>query len=105
MRRSAQRANLAGRAYDPAVFAALPIRRGFNPGLALHLGKILECAAIAASPGSGSDCMLGLLRHDHCRRSTFVQINRPFPCPGDWSAAEPGLRGANQVQVIYVVRA
>jgi len=56
---------LAGRAYDPAVFAALPIRHGFDPGLALHLGKILECAAIAASPGSGSDCMLGVLRRDH----------------------------------------
>jgi hypothetical protein len=46
---------LAGRAYDPAVFAALPIRLGYDTGLALHLGKILECAAIAASPGSGSD--------------------------------------------------
>ena len=56
---------LAGRAYDPAVFAAVPIRRGFDVGLALHLGKILECAAIAASPGSGSDCMLGTLRRDH----------------------------------------
>jgi len=56
---------LAGRAYDPAVFAALPIREGFDPGLALHLGKILECAAIASTPGSGSDCMLGILRRDH----------------------------------------
>jgi hypothetical protein len=56
---------LAGRAYDPAVFAALPIRLGYDDGLALHLGKILECAAIAASPGSGSDCMLGVLRRDH----------------------------------------
>jgi Acyclic terpene utilisation family protein AtuA len=56
---------LAGRAYDPAVFAALPIRAGYDPGLALHLGKILECAAIAALPGSGSDCMLGVLRADH----------------------------------------
>lgn len=56
---------LAGRAYDPAVFAALPMRQGYDAGLALHLGKILECAAIAASPGSGSDCMLGVLRDDH----------------------------------------
>jgi len=55
---------LAGRAYDPAVFAALPMARGFDPGLALHLGKILECAAIAASPGSGSDCALGVLEDD-----------------------------------------
>jgi hypothetical protein len=56
---------LAGRAYDPAVFAALPIMRGFDPGLAIHMGKILECAAIAAEPGSGSDSVLGILRADH----------------------------------------
>ena len=56
---------LAGRSYDPAVFAALPIRLGFDPGLALHLGKILECAAICATPGSGSDAMFGTLYEDH----------------------------------------
>lgn len=56
---------LVGRAYDPAVFAALPVKLGFDLGLALHMGKILECASIAATPGSGSDCMLGYLRQDH----------------------------------------
>ncbi|OAT81246.1 acyclic terpene utilization AtuA family protein [Desulfotomaculum copahuensis] len=56
---------VAGRAYDPAVFAALPVHLGYDRGLALHLGKILECAAIAAEPGSGSDCMFGWLRRDH----------------------------------------
>lgn len=56
---------LTGRAYDPAVFAAMPIKEGFDPGLAIHMGKILECAAIAATPGSGSDCMFGTLREDH----------------------------------------
>jgi hypothetical protein len=55
---------LAGRSYDPAVFAAFPIWKGYNKGLALHLGKILECAAIAALPGSGSDCMIGFLEED-----------------------------------------
>ncbi len=55
---------VAGRSYDPAVFAALPISLGYDPGLALHLGKILECAAIAATPGSGSDCALGILEDD-----------------------------------------
>ena len=55
---------LAGRAYDPACFSALPIMKGYDEGLALHCGKILECAAIAASPGSGSDCALGILRED-----------------------------------------
>ena len=52
---------LAGRAYDPAVFAALAIQKGYDKGLAIHLGKILECAAIAAAPGSGSDCMFGYI--------------------------------------------
>lgn len=52
---------LGGRAYDPACFAALPIMQGFDEGLALHCGKILECAAIAATPGSGSDCAMGIL--------------------------------------------
>ena len=56
---------LAGRAYDPAVFAAYPVMKGFDPGLAIHMGKILECAAIAATPGSGSDSMMGTLRKDH----------------------------------------
>jgi hypothetical protein len=52
---------IAGRCYDPSVFAAVPIMRGYPRGLALHMGKILECAAIAALPGSGSDCMLATL--------------------------------------------
>ncbi|MCL1951101.1 MAG: DUF1446 domain-containing protein [Turicibacter sp.] len=52
---------LAGRAYDPACFASLPISKGYDWGLALHLGKILECAAICCVPGSGSDCVLGTL--------------------------------------------
>jgi hypothetical protein len=55
---------LAGRAYDPAVFAALPIMHGYDPGLAIHLGKILECAAIAADPGSGADSVMGILHRD-----------------------------------------
>ena len=52
---------IAGRCYDPAVFAAVPIMRGYPVGLSLHMGKILECAAIAAVPGSGSDCMFATL--------------------------------------------
>lgn len=52
---------LAGRAYDPAVFAAVPLMKGCRRGPAVHLGKILECGAIAATPGSGSDCLFGYL--------------------------------------------
>ena len=56
---------VAGRSYDPAVFACLAIKNGFDEGLAMHMGKILECATIAAVPGSGSDCMLGTLGRDY----------------------------------------
>ena len=55
---------LAGRACDDAIFAALPVMHGFDRGLALHLGKILECGALAAEPIS-MDVMLGTLRADH----------------------------------------
>ncbi|MBF8273322.1 MAG: hypothetical protein HW380_2427 [Magnetococcales bacterium] len=55
---------ICGRCYDPVPFAALALVRDMDPGLALHMGKILECAAIAALPGSGSDCVMGLL-DDH----------------------------------------
>ena len=55
---------LAGRCYDPANFAALPTLLGYDPGLSLHMGKILECGAIAATPGSGSDCAFATLRDD-----------------------------------------
>ncbi len=58
---------LAGRAYDPTVFAAPALRAGYDKGLALHLGKILECAAICCLPGSGSDCMFGYLGEDYFR--------------------------------------
>lgn len=55
---------LCGRCYDPAAFAAPAIRAGYSEALATHLGKILECACIAATPGSASDCMMGYLYED-----------------------------------------
>ncbi len=55
---------LGGRSYDPSLFAALAIKNGFDKALALHMGKILECAAIASLPGSGSDSMFGYLQQD-----------------------------------------
>lgn len=56
---------ICGRCYDPAAFAAPAIRLGYDKGLALHLGKILECAAICATPGSASDCIMGYLGEDY----------------------------------------
>jgi len=55
---------LAGRACDAAIFAAPAIRAGGDPGLAWHMGEILECGAMCAEPGSANDCMLGTLQAD-----------------------------------------
>ncbi len=67
---------IAGRAYDPSVFAALAVKEGYDRGLAIHLGKILECAAIAATPGSGSDCMMGYLGCDYFRVEPLSDIRK-----------------------------
>lgn len=55
---------LCGRAYDPAPFAAAGIHRGHDPALSYHLGKILECGALCAEPGTAKDCMIGVLEED-----------------------------------------
>ena len=41
---------VAGRAYDPAPYAALCLKRGIDPGIAWHMGKIMECGAVCAEP-------------------------------------------------------
>lgn len=55
---------VCGRAYDPAPFAAVGVKRGHDAGLSFHLGKILECGALCCEPGTTKDCMLGVLEED-----------------------------------------
>ncbi len=54
---------VAGRAYDPVSIAAIPINNGFDPGLAWHMGKIMECGALCAEPAG--KVMFGIIRKDH----------------------------------------
>ena len=64
---------VAGRASDASVIGAFPIRAGYDPGLALHMGDILECGETAAQEREpllrGIDHnripMLGRIRKDH----------------------------------------
>lgn len=56
---------IAGRACDDAIFAAMPVLRGFAPGLSLHCGKILECAGLSAIPYDLGEPMIGRVREDH----------------------------------------
>jgi hypothetical protein len=41
---------LAGRTTDAAIFAALPLMRGFSPALAWHAGKVAECGGAIGKP-------------------------------------------------------
>jgi len=56
---------IAGRSSDAAIFAAIPVMAGADPGLAWHLAKIIECTAQVAEPRTGQDCVLGMLADDH----------------------------------------
>lgn len=52
---------IGGRTYDPAPTAALGILHGFDPALAWHMGKIIECGAICCMPAGKT--VLGTLRN------------------------------------------
>lgn len=55
---------IAGRACDDSTIAAYPIWKGADIGLAVHMGKILECGAFSAEPFA-MDVMLGTIHDDH----------------------------------------
>lgn len=55
---------VCGRAVDDSVFAAYPVMKGYDKGLSTHMGKILECGALASEPLS-MDVMTGSVRKDH----------------------------------------
>jgi hypothetical protein len=58
---------LGGRATDTAIFAAIPLARGFDPGLAWHAGKIAECGTASAEPRRRLDVL-----HVSMERESFV---------------------------------
>ena len=56
---------LAGRSCDTAIYAALPLKEGFDPGPAFHAAKIMECGAYATEPGISQDSLFATFReHD-----------------------------------------
>ncbi len=48
---------LAGRACDTAIYAAPCLLHGYDPGLAFHMAKIMECGAMCATPVAAADVM------------------------------------------------
>lgn len=104
---------LAGRCSDAAIYASLPLARGHDPGLAWHLGKIIECAGQVIEPRTGQDCVLGALAGDHFlvepghpeKRCTRMRIagHTMYENPSPYDLAEPGgvldTRGCSYEQV------
>ncbi len=89
---------ICGRAYDPSPFAAAAIYNGCDLALSYHLGKILECAALCAVPGTAKDCMLGIINESaftvfplnknrictsvSVAAHTFYEKSHPYILPG-----------------------
>jgi hypothetical protein len=96
---------IAGRACDDAIFAAMPIMRGYDTGLSLHCGKILECAGLSAIPVDLAEPLLGRVRRDHFEvepghpkhRCTTVSVaGHSLYERGDF-AIQPGPGGVNDL--------
>ena len=68
----------AGRSCDVALFAADMVRKGIDPGLAYHVGHVLECGALACDPGSPSDCLVAEVFDD--ASAVFVAPNPERRC-------------------------
>jgi len=50
---------ICGRLCDTAISAAPAIRAGYDPGLAFHMAKIMECGSMCCEPLSASDVLMG----------------------------------------------
>ena len=56
---------VAGRSSDAAIYASIPLKLGSDPGLAWHMGKIIECGAQVIEPREGQDCVVGTIYEDY----------------------------------------
>ncbi|KAJ5263391.1 hypothetical protein N7478_010996 [Penicillium angulare] len=102
---------LGGRSYDPAPFAAFSMHHGCEPGVAWHMGKIMECGGICAVPKGRS--MIATMRtnsfdltplspRERCTplsvaAHTLYEKTRPDKLPGPGGVLE--LDGATYEQL------
>jgi hypothetical protein len=68
------------------VFEALPVIRGYDRGVASHMGKTIECASLCATPG-GRDAVMGYLGDGYF---DVESLNPKRSCTA-WSLAAHGL--------------
>jgi hypothetical protein len=55
---------LVGRCADAAIFAAMPLMQGFDPGLVWNASKIVECGSAATLNRKGQDSILCTLEEE-----------------------------------------
>lgn len=101
---------IAGRCCDDAIFAALPVMEGYEKGLALHMGKILECAGVSASPSFGFTTMVARMEGDSFtvfptdpdRRATVASVSAHSLYERRDPYHEPGPGGVtDSTQTVY----
>lgn len=73
---------LAGRATDSAIFAAMPVAKGFAPAVAWHAAKVAECGGAIADPAR-NDLLHVRLEPDHFTVAPLSPEARCTP----WSVA------------------
>ena len=56
---------VAGRACDTAIYAAPCLMHGYDPALAFHMAKIMECGAMCAEPVAAADVMQAYMHKDY----------------------------------------
>ena len=67
---------ICGRLCDTAIYAAPAIRAGYDPGLAFHMAKIMECGSMCSEPLSASDVMMGEIKEKHFTLTPMNNIRR-----------------------------
>lgn len=97
---------LAGRACDDAIFAAYPIWKGCDHGLALHMGKILECGTMSCIPNDLHGSLTARLDDngfilepgEEFRKSTTNSVAAHTLYERDNPYCQPGPGGTNDLQ-------
>lgn len=97
---------LAGRCCDDCIFAAYPIWKGFDHGLALHMGKILECGTMSCIPNDLHGSLTATLTEDgfilepgeSFRKSTTNSVAAHTLYERDDPYWQPGPGGANDLK-------
>jgi hypothetical protein len=90
---------IAGRSCDTAIFASMAVMHGYDLGLSYHMGKIIECGAMSATPANGCDGMMATMRGDYFELEplsaqrrlspTSVAAHMMYEQPGPYVFYEP----------------